>query len=182
MLSLRLGLSLTSGQGGGAALLSDSWFSVEQATFGGLNNNTFASFFNVATFTAPDFTVSAVRVLVQGRTVDLHIGLQASSGDQIDASALTAVTFSGSNEIAQTSSQEALSDLMPFTWNKTDNIVTAFFSGASGSDLARVTNPTGTGTSFTSGNDASTLDKDAGGAYSITGNMYNIKEIIFFGS
>lgn len=180
-LGLGLGLGISLAEGGGVSLEEDSWFSIEQATFGGLNDITFASFFNVATFTAPDFTVSAVRVRVQGRTVDLYIGPQASGGDQIDASALTAVTFSGSNEINQTSEQETLSDLMDFTWNKTDNIVTAFYSGATGSDLARVTNPTGAGTLFISGNDASTLDKEQS-SYTITGNLYNIKEIIFFGS
>lgn len=97
-----------------------------------LLGNTSVLIFDQAQLSIPDFTVSKVQLQVAGVVGEIYIGTPAGSGDAWDAASLTQVTFDGNPGVTQEYDETTLSDLIDFTWNKTDDLLVSLYPGGIG--------------------------------------------------
>ena len=182
-MTLVLGLGLFLGTQGGAGVQSQSLFLDEDFVDRGALSGTFVNIMIASGFTFPEFDITHLQIMVRGDVASCYYGVQAASGDVYDAESLTQVTFGGQTSVNQGATSETLSDLIEFSWNKTDNLIFSTYSGLDDGSLevggTEVPHPAYTDEWFRSGVDsASTADKSGFGA---TDNTFIINQLIVYG-
>lgn len=138
---------------------------------GGWNGYTTVMKYTTAALTLPSYSIARMRVRFEAGTVEgltitnAYVGHKAASGDVYDfASTPVQLLFSGAAGVAISTSSTATSDWANFAYDKTSDLIIAFYiNGGTGVDTARAkAGLSNTVLYYAIANEAGTVNKSAG--------------------
>ncbi len=152
---------------------------------GALNNFTLVTRIrmdDVSSPIPPDFDITGIKLSIQGTIESVYVGVKAAVGNEYDAQSLSQVFFSGNPGVSAANTVITESDLLAFSWNKTDALIVSMYTGLVNAVGSRNLSATNYADLFftPTGDQASTPAKTPG--FNVLGNnLYYIPKITLFG-